>query len=128
MSISDETMKEWLPIFFDEIDSTKHPMEQKKELAFQITQEIWGLEAAEKGKAHFQSVIQNSQLPENMPEFETGNLTEIVSKIINGSKTEARRLFQSNAVRINGEKVVEGFEVKVGDIVKVGKRNFAKII
>lgn len=128
MSISDETMKEWLPIFFNEIDITKHPMEQKKELAFQITQEIWGIEAAEKGKAHFQSVIQSRELPENMPEFEIGNLTEIVSKIINGSKTEARRLFQSNAVRINGEKVVEGVEVKAGDIIKVGKRHFAKII
>lgn len=128
MSISDETMKEWLPIFFNEIDITKHPMEQKKELAFQITQEIWGLEAAEKGKLHFQSVIQSKELPENMPEFEIGNLTEIVSKIINGSKTEARRLFQSNAVRINGEKVVEGAEVKAGDIIKVGKRHFAKII
>jgi len=128
MSISDETMREWLPIFFDEIDATKHPMVQKKELAFRITQEIWSLEAAETGKAHFQSVIQSRELPENMPEFEIGNLTEIVSKIINGSKTEARRLLTSNAVKINGEKVAEGFEVKSGDIVKVGKRNFAKII
>jgi len=128
MSISDETMREWLPIFFDEIDATKHPMVQKKELAFQITKEIWGEGAAEKGKAHFQSVIQSRELPENMPEFEIGNLTEIVSKIIDGSKSEARRLFQSNAVKINGEKVVEGFEVKSGDIIKVGKRHFAKKI
>jgi tyrosyl-tRNA synthetase len=27
-------------------------------------------------------------------------------------KTEARRLFQSGAVKINGEKVVETFEIK----------------
>ena len=127
MSISDETMREWLPIFFDEIDASKHPMVQKKELAFQITQEIWSLEAAEKGKIHFQSVIQSRELPENIPEFEIGNLTEIISKIINGSKTEARRLLTSNAVKINGEKVAEGFDVKSGDIIKVGKRHFAKI-
>ena len=63
-----------------------------------------------------------------MPEFPVGNLIEIVSKVINGSKSEARRLFQSNAVKINGEKVVEAFQVKSGDIIKVGKRHFVKII
>lgn len=128
MSISDETMKEWLPIFFDEIDPLKHPMQQKKELAFQITQEIWGIEAAERGKAHFQSVIQSRELPENMPEFEIGNFIEIVSKIVNSSKTESRRLFQSGAIKVNGEKVDETFLLKSGDIIKVGKRHFAKII
>ena len=128
MSISDETMIEWLPIFFDEIDTKKHPMIQKKELAFQITKEIWGDEAAELGKNHFESVIQSKQITEDMPEFPVGNLIEIVSKVINGSKSEARRLFQSNAVKINGEKVVEAFQVKSGDIIKVGKRHFVKII
>jgi tyrosyl-tRNA synthetase len=128
MSISDETMREWLPIFFDEIDIKKHPMVQKKDLAFQITKEIWGEEAAELGKNHFESVIQSKQIPEDMPEFPVGNLIEIVSKVINGSKSEARRLFQSNAVKINGEKVVEAFQVKSGDIIKVGKRHFVKII
>lgn len=127
MSISDETMREWLPIFFDEIDPLKHPMQQKKELAFQITQEIWGIEAAERGKTHFQSVIQSREIPENMPEIQIGNFIEVVSKIVNSSKTEARRLFQSGAVKVNGEKVDETFQIKSGDIIKVGKRHFAKI-
>jgi len=128
MSISDETMREWLPIFFDEIDNSKHPMEQKKELAFQITTEIWNTEDAEKGKTHFEAIIQSKELPENMPEFEIGNFIDVVSKIVNGSKTEARRLFQSGAVKVNSEKVSENYNIKSGDIIKVGKRNFGKII
>lgn len=128
MSISDETMREWLPIFFDEIDATKHPMVQKKELAFQITSEIWSLELAQQAKNHFESVIQSKELPENMPEFQIDNFVDIVSKIVNGSKTEARRLFQSGAVRVNSEKVSENYNIKSGDIIKVGKRNFGKII
>jgi tyrosyl-tRNA synthetase len=128
MSISDETMREWLPIFFDEIDNSKHPMEQKKELAFQITTEIWSTEGAEKGKKHFESIVQSKELPENMPEFEIGNFIDVVSKILNGSKTEARRLFQSGAVKVNSEKVSENYKIKSGDIIKVGKRNFGKII
>lgn len=128
MSISDHTMSEWLPIFFDEIDVNKHPMLQKKELAFEITKEIWGLENAEKGKLHFESVIQSRELPENMPEFQVGNLIDIVKSVISGSKTEARRLLTANAVKINGERVTEETPVKTGDIIKVGKRHFAKII
>jgi len=127
MSISDETMNEWLPIFFDKIE-IKHPMEQKKELAFQITTEIWNEELAEMAKIHFESVIQSKQIPEDMIELSVGNLVEIVSKIIKGSKSDARRLLKSNAVKVNGEKVTEEFEIKTGDIIKVGKRNFAKII
>lgn len=127
MSISDQTMREWLPIFIDNIDVEKHPMTQKKELAFQITTEIWNVEKAENAKSHFESLIQSKELPENMVEFEVGNLVEIVSKIVNGSKSEARRLLIANAVKVNGEKVGEEFLIKSGDILKVGKRNYAKI-
>lgn len=128
MSISDETMHEWLPIFFDEIDVEKHPMQQKKELAFQIAKEIWGEENAEKGKSHFESVIQSRELPTNMPEFFLGNIIDIVSKVINGSKSEAKRLLQSGAVKVNNEKVTETHQLRCNDIIKVGKRNFAKIV
>ena len=128
MSISDQTMREWLPLFFEDIDIEKHPMVQKKELAFQITSEIWSKELAEIAKLHFESVIQSRELPENMPEFPIGNLIEIVKDIIGDSKSEARRLIRANAVKINGEKVSEEFSVKAGDIVKVGKRHFAKIV
>jgi tyrosyl-tRNA synthetase len=160
MSISDETMREWFSLFFEDGDFSifykefltkefskdtkegepnyilptkeeffiKHPMQQKKELAFKITSEIWSSEAAERALNHFQSVIQSKELPENMPEFPVGNFVEIVSKVINGSKTESRRLFQSGAVKVNGEKVSESFNLKSGDIIKVGKRHFGKIL
>lgn len=131
MSISDETMREWLPIFIGpwiEIDITKHPMVQKKELALQITTEIWSAELANAALANFENTIQHKELPENMPEFPIDNIVDIVKCVINGSKSEARRLLTSNAVRINGEKVSESAEVKSGDIIKVGKLKFAKII
>ena len=53
---------------------------------------------------------------------------DIVKDITNNSKTEARRLLKANAVKINGEKVDETFIVKSGDIIKVGKRFFGKIV
>ena len=128
MSISDFTMNEWLPIFFDEVDANKHPMQQKKELAFKITTDIWGAELANRAISHFENTIQNRELPDNIQELPIGNLLDVVKTIINGSKSEARRLVLANAVKVNGEKVVEGFEIKAGDIVKVGKLKYAKII
>ena len=132
MSISDQTMREWLPLFFEDIDVEKHPMTQKKELAFQITSEIWGKELAEIAKNHFESVIQSRKLPENMTEIPVGNLVDIVKELVSGSKGEAFRLFTQNAVKVNDIKVgsmaAHGFILKEGDIVKVGKRHFAKII
>lgn len=127
MSISDETMFEWLPIFFDNFDNNEHPMKLKKMLAFKVTEEIWGTELAEKGSRHFESVIQKGKLPEEIIELDSDSLLSIVKTILNSSNSEARRMFRGNAVSVNGEKVSEDFEVKSGDIVKVGKRSFAKI-
>jgi tyrosyl-tRNA synthetase len=128
MSISDDMMHEWQPIFFDEFDVAKHPMQQKKELAHQITKEIWGEEEANNALLGFESTIQNRELPDNMPEIPVGNILDVVKEIINGSKSEARRLLIANAVKINGERATETFLLKEGDIVKVGKLKYAKLI
>lgn len=127
MSISDETMFEWLPIFFDIFDKEEHPMKLKKMLAFKVTEEIWGSELAEKGAKHFEKVIQKGKLPDEMLELDSDSLLTLVKIILNSSNSEARRMFKGNAVSVNGEKVDETFEVNSGDIIKVGKRKFAKI-
>ena len=127
MSISDEVMKQWLQVFFDEFEE-KHPMEQKKELAHKVTCDIWGEELANRAKAYFENTIQNKELPENIPEIPVGNIVNIVKTILNSSNSDARRHLSANAVRVNGEKVNETAELKAGDIVKVGKLKYAKII
>jgi tyrosyl-tRNA synthetase len=132
MSISDNTMREWLPIFIDDIDVEKHPMKQKKELALQITTEIWNSELALKGSEHFDNVISNRQVPEHLQEVPIGQIVDVLQGLIKGSKSSVRRLFESNAIAVNGEKVgindAHVFALKSGDIIKFGKRNFAKVI
>ena len=130
MSISDDTMFEWIPIFMESLElfEDHHPMQLKKILAFQITEEIWGKDLAVKSLNHFTNKIQNREIPSDIPEIEIGNILDVVKIIINGSKSEARRLLTANAVKINGEKANESFELKLGDIVKVGKLKYAKII
>ena len=138
MSISDELMHEWLPVFFEEsIEKQTNPMVLKKKLAFVITKEIWSEELAIEAREHFESVIQNKNLPTEMMEVQAGEIINIVKKLRNCSKSEAMRLLKSGAVSVKTS-IEDPFDftkitgempfLKPGIIVKVGKRDFAKII
>lgn len=127
MSISDSLMREWQPIFFDSIDVNSHPMKQKKELAKQVTMEIWGEKLAELALNNFESIVQNKEIPDDIFEVPLSNLVEIVKNVLKSSKSKAKQLISESAVKVNGIKVDEKVELKSGDIVKIGKRNFVKI-
>jgi tyrosyl-tRNA synthetase len=127
MSVSDEVMRQWLPIFFETVEE-KHPMVQKKELAHKITCDIWGSEMADEALANFENTIQNKELPKDMPEINVDGVINVVKTILGTSNSDARRHISSNAVRVNGEKVNETAILKPGDVVKVGKLKYAKIV
>ena len=128
MSISDSTMMEWIPLFFDNGIENQHPLKMKKILAHKITELIWGTELANKSQNHFETVIQGDSLPDVIEEIEHSTLIESIMTIRKSSKNEARRLLKAKAVKLNGEVVIkEEVELKKGDIIKIGKRDFAKI-
>lgn len=139
MSISDELMQEWWPIFFDiEIINMNSPLYEKKKLAFKITSLIWSFKDADMALEHFESVIQNKKLPEEMIEIsvlEGISVLNIVTQLRKCSKNEARRLIDSKAVKLMTEfgdnTVLEDGNTTIltpGVIIKVGKRDFAKLI
>lgn len=139
MSISDELMKEWWPVLSGHPFPTDpkgachpdamHPMTLKKDLAWFITDLIWGNEKATKAADHFEDVIQKGRLPEEMISVAPGFIVDIVKELRKCSKTEAVRLMKSGAVTVDGLKVLNPETRAVGDgmIIKVGKRDFAKI-
>lgn len=140
MSISDDLMHEWLPVFFEQsIASSMNPMVLKKKLAFEITKLIWSESDATKAKDHFESVIQNRNNPTDFNECKSGELLiDIVKEIRKCSKSEAMRLIKAGAVSIDGI-VIAGVEVskenmssgmipELGSIIKIGKRDFVKIV
>lgn len=141
MSISDELMKEWWPILTDSEFPVGHPMDSKKELASIITKEIWGEEAARHEFDQFEMVIQQKFLPEEMQEIklplEGGvSVLDVVTQVRNCSKNEGRRLIDAKGVRLvdndgNSTKVLaDGNTIFMmpGAIIKVGKRDFAKLV
>lgn len=126
MSISDETMREWIEVFLNE-PKNSHPFELKKELAFSITTEIWGTDLAIKARDHFSSVILSKNIPDDIQEIECSDIISIICLVRKSSKTVARNLLISNAVKVNGDNANLETLLKPGDVIKIGKLDFVKM-
>ena len=147
MSIPDSAMRNWFELVTrwtpEQIDALLeavergelHPMEAKKKLAWEIASIFDGDEAAGKAAAHFERVHQKRQLPKEMPSCALTGPTNVVDVIhsagLTRSKSEARRLVQQGAVKLDGERVT-AIETEIkpqGEkILQVGKRRFLRLI
>ncbi len=114
------------------ITSAKNPRDAKLRLAFEVTKTFLGEAAAEQGKNHFASVIQSNEKPEDMEELKAAGKTIVEVLVEAGfakSKSDARRLIDSDAIKVNDEKVdAHDHTANAGDIIQKGKRFFAKIV
>jgi len=112
-----------------------HPMEAKKKLAWEIVSIFDGDEAADKAAAHFERVHQQRKLPEDMLSITLDGPTNVVD-IIHGaglarSKSDARRLVQQGAVKLDGERMTSiqaEITVEGEKILQVGKRHFLRLV
>jgi tyrosyl-tRNA synthetase len=147
MSIPDRAMRNWFELLtrwkperiedlFDAIEEGEvHPMDAKKQLAWEIVSIFDGDEAADKAAAHFQRVHQRRQLPEDMPVYALAQPENVVDVIaaanLARSKSQARRLVQQGAVRLDGEKIEDiDTELMVEDeaVLRIGKRRFLRLV
>lgn len=111
-------------------NNSLHPRDTKMQLAHEIVSLYHGVEAATKAQEEFVAVFQEKKLPDEIPEFDGSDATLIDFCVLafDMSKSETRRLLEQNAVKIND--ITESDEHKTltaGDIVKVGKRRYAKV-
>lgn len=112
------------------LDSGENPMNLKKELAYRITAELKSKEEAENAQNVFESVFQKKDIESEIPVTEiTGEkylLNDLLVEIgFAFSKSDARRLIEQGAVKINDEKK-ENFneEIDITNsplIIKAGK-------
>jgi tyrosyl-tRNA synthetase len=147
MSIPDSAMRNWFELVTrwaqEQIDDLleavergkTHPMEAKKKLAWEIVSIFDGDEAADKAAAHFERVHQQRELPEKMPTQALAGPTNVVDIIhaagFTRSKSEARRLVQQGAVKLDGEPVTTiktEIEAADGKVLQIGKRRFLQLV
>jgi tyrosyl-tRNA synthetase len=148
MSIPDEAMRSYFELLtsipedeFEAMLADGHPRETKAALASTIVATFHGEKAAAEAAAEFDRVFRDHKLPDDMPEIaiSKGGLKDgaiwIVSLVTTAgfasSNGEARRLVAQGAVSIDDERIDDAqASVKVADgqILKVGKRRFGKVV
>ena len=127
-----------------------NPMEYKKRLAWEITNQFHDTVAADAAQAEFERVVQGGDLPDEIPEItiETlrgqGAIAEdgarmsrlMVAAGLAASNAEAKRLLGQGAVELmrqsGGTESISAenpaVPVEPGDVLKVGKRRFVRLI
>ena len=117
----------------------RHPMDVKIDLARQITADLHGAAAAAAAEAHFRTVHQRREVPDEVAEVTlvaTAEAVQLVKVLVMAelapTNAEARRLIQQGGVRIDGETVRDPFATLEGArgkafLVQVGKRRFARV-
>jgi len=117
------------------LNSGENPKNLKAELAYEITKIYHGEKGAKEAEEEFNKVFRKHELPGKMPVaiLKKGpyDATDLLLKLnLVKSKSEARRLVNENAVKVNGG-IVKDPKIKInvasGFVVQIGKKRFVKI-
>jgi tyrosyl-tRNA synthetase len=148
MSLPDETMKHWFQLAADfepdlvaqiiaDVESeAMHPNAAKRLLARSVVALYHGDEAGERAEAEFDQVFKHGGIPDEVAEFslpadDPVNLVNLIRDAFDVSGSEARRLLQQGAVKVDGEPI-DNAEIPradlVGQTLQIGKRKFVRLV
>ena len=132
LCLDENRTKEWQAL---------HPREAKDHIASALVDRFHGSGAGAKASEEFSRVFGSRELPDQIPEIviDEGDLRDgrigVLTLLSKGglatSNSEARRLVQQGAVRIDDEKISDpkAFVVPVhGAVIRCGKRGFGRIV
>ena len=114
---------------------TSSPKDAKQRLAYEITKIFHGEKKAKQAEEEFVRVFSKKEMPQDIKEYKLKKgeymLFDLLFKLkLASSKSEAKRLIKQGGVKINDESITNEMSKitpKDGDVIRVGKRKFAKI-
>lgn len=121
------------------LESGENPRNIKMQMAQKVV-DIWhGLDSGKKAREEFENVFSKHSLPSDIEEFALDEfdfpiqICKLIQKLgLAPTVSEARRLVQSNAVKIDDTTISDPIQEidfpKEPVILKVGKRRYAKLI
>ena len=140
MSISDELMAHYYPLLLRRTLSKEvHPLEAKKQLAFEIVQTYHSTAIAQKTLDEWNLRFSEKRLAETeLPRFSPrgGDAVGIVLAVYGEvfattkSRTEASRLIKQGSVQLDGEKIVDPkslLSLRAGQILRLDKTHAVRI-
>ena len=141
MSVSDELMAQYYLLLLGRKFSTGlHPMEAKKQLAFEIVATYHSREAAQRALDDFNRRFSEKLLDEgDLPLFSPPNERDAVSIVVAAyansfgmtkSRAEARRLIEQGSVQLRGEKIRDvqaELSLRSGEILRLDKTRAVRV-
>jgi tyrosyl-tRNA synthetase len=120
----------------DVASGSMHPNLAKRLLARSVVALYHGDAAAAAAETQFDHVFKHGGVPKEIDSFpvpagETVNLPALIRDAFGGSGSDARRLLQQGAVRVNGDQITDqevDRERLVGQVLQVGKRKFIRLV
>ncbi|MCD6119152.1 tyrosine--tRNA ligase [bacterium] len=122
------------------LNSDENPMVIKKEVAFNITEQYNGEDAAERAAEHFRKTVQEKAAGDDVPVIEVGaeymsggkTLFDFIvdNGLFDGSNRELRRLFEQGGVRVDDVAVTDPkapIPSALPCVLRIGKRGFFKL-
>ena len=127
--ISNEELKQ-----IEEKLKTENPRDLKMKLAYTITEMYNGKTAADEAQENFVRVVQNKEIPDDIPEVKIENDISLIDFISffdkSLSRSDIKRLAASGAIKINSEKQSNpAYTITKSQLpvtVQYGKRKFIK--
>jgi tyrosyl-tRNA synthetase len=140
MSISDELMARYYPLLLNRsLAKESHPLDAKKQLAFEIVQTYHSASAAKKTLEEWNTRFSEKRLAETeLPEFVT-RMEEALAIVVAAyaealgvekSRAEARRLITQGSVQLDGKKIVDPkatVSLKAGQVLRLDKTHAVRI-
>jgi tyrosyl-tRNA synthetase len=136
MRIPDALLGQWYRLVMDVDDvPAGDPLEAKLSLARFIVARSHGDAAAGEAETHFTRVVREGRAPEDVPESELpdGDPVHLPALLVDalgiGTTSEARRLLEQGAVRVNDEVVTDldlPRERLAGALLQAGKRRYVR--
>lgn len=143
MSISDDLMyvyyEKLTEVPLEEIERIKkevHPMEAKKRLGEELVKIYYSSEEAKKAREYFENLFSKKNLDIELPTKEVSassmGIIDLLVKELEFCKStsEARRLIEQGAVKVNDDVVKDNkavIEISHGMIIKAGKKKIVRI-
>jgi tyrosyl-tRNA synthetase len=142
MSIPDEAMEQYFRLLLGVEVPASPPNEAKRELGRRIVERFHGSGAGEAAELHFNRLFVDRGIPDEMPEvsladFAAGqdgivHLPQLMAENFGISSSEARRLIQQGAVKLDGEpwpaQVLDEEAGKLDErVLQAGKRRFLRL-
>ena len=116
-------------------DGQVNPRDIKRDLARKIVEIYYSEDLARKAEENFDKIFIRKDIPEDIPKVKLDDDTRIVdvlrSNELVSSNSEARRLIDQGAVKIDDQKCINRDQIIKKDesiVIKVGKRRFLRIL